>query len=220
MQLKLIYFNARGLAETSRILLALAQVNYTDFRFPFEVIDPINHVYKREEFDLAKKSGKLDSSMGKLPILEITHENGDVTIIPQSKAIERFLAKKYCFMGDNEFESAKIDAVCECIRDIKDRFIQKIRNADDDVKMNYFTKELNNDLESLANILDKKSPYAIGTKLSLADITIYHLVTLFYDNKVVLDIAGNIPKLRDIVMKVATKPEIRVWNQDRPKTLF
>ena len=29
-ELTLIYFNARGLAETSRLLLALAQIEYTD----------------------------------------------------------------------------------------------------------------------------------------------------------------------------------------------
>ena len=71
-ELKLIYFNVKGLAETSRILLALSQTEYTDYRFPLEIIDPENYVFKREEFEAAKSSGKLDCSMGKLTILEVT----------------------------------------------------------------------------------------------------------------------------------------------------
>ena len=45
---------------------------------------------------------------------------------------------------------------------------------------------------------------------------------MFYnkDRETVLDIAGNIPRIRDIVTKVAARPEVRVWTQDRPKTLF
>ena len=96
--LRLLYFNARGLAETSRILLALAQVDYIDYRFPIQVIDPVNHVYIREEFDAYKASGKLDSSMGKLPVLEIT-EGDKTVVIPQSKAIERYISKRWGLMG-------------------------------------------------------------------------------------------------------------------------
>jgi len=213
--MKLVYFNARGLAETSRILLALAQVEYEDFRYPIEVIDPIKHIYKREEFEEAKKTGQLDKSMGKLPYLQLE----DGTIIAQSKAIERYISKSYGFMGNNNSEEARIDAVCECIRDIKDRY-QKVRTSSDDEKTNYFTKDLISELESLVKTLDTGTKFAIGNKLSLADVSIYTLITQFYDNKEVLNIAGNIPKIRDTVMKVATRPEIRVWIQDRPKTLF
>jgi len=37
--LKLCYFNGRGLAETSRMILAVAGAEYEDFRYPLEVID-------------------------------------------------------------------------------------------------------------------------------------------------------------------------------------
>ena len=37
--MKLTYFNGRGLAETSRVLLAISGQPYEDFRYPLNVID-------------------------------------------------------------------------------------------------------------------------------------------------------------------------------------
>ena len=59
MVMKLVYFNVRGLAETSRILLALGGEEYEDFRYPLEVIDMSKHEMKKEEFDTDKAAGKL-----------------------------------------------------------------------------------------------------------------------------------------------------------------
>lgn len=218
-ELTLVYFNARGLAETSRILLALAQVDYVDQRYPLEIVDPIKHIYVRDEFEADKKAGKFDKSMGKLPLLRII-ENGNVTEIAQSKAIERYISKRYGLMGTNLLEEAKIDTVCECIRDIKDRY-QKIRSGTNEEKDHYFSTILPNEFADLVKVLDSSTKYAIGNKLSLADVNIYCLVTQFYDNKeAVKNIAASIPRIRDIVIKVASKPEVRVYLQDRPQTAF
>jgi len=212
---KLYYFNARGLAEISRILLAIARVDYEDIRFPIEAIDVHNHIYKRDEFEEARKSGLLDKSMGKVPLLEI-YEKGEKFSIPQSKAIERYISKRWGLMGQNLNEEARIDAICECVKDIKEDY-QKIRHNSDN--STYFLN-LHKDFKNLEKALDENTSYAIGNKLSLADVYIYYLVTQFYDNKKVLDIAGHIPRIRDIVTKVASRPEVRVWIMGRPKTSF
>ena len=57
--MKLTYFNGRGLAETSRILLAISGEEYEDFRYPLEIIDLATHNMKKEEFEQDKKDGKL-----------------------------------------------------------------------------------------------------------------------------------------------------------------
>ncbi len=217
-ELTLVYFNARGLAETSRILLALAQVDYTDKRYSLEIIDSVKHVYVHEEFDNDKKLGLFDKSMGKLPILKVT-ENFVTTIIPQSKAIERYISNRYGLMGFNLLDEAKIDAVCECIRDIKDRY-QKIRSGTDEEKTTYFSQTIHVEFTDLTKTLDN-GKYAVGNKLSLADVSIYCLVSQFYDNKeVVKNVAANIPKIRDIVIRVAARPEIRAYLSDRVQTPF
>ena len=102
--MKLVYFNARGLAETSRLLLAVNNVNYEDFRYPLKINDWATHDMEREEFLNDKKNNKLLDSLNKLPFLEI-----DGQVIPQSKSIERFIAKKYNMFGDNDLDAARID---------------------------------------------------------------------------------------------------------------
>ena len=100
--MKLVYFNIEGLAETSRLLFAIADVSYEDYRYPLEVIDMKTFTMKKNEFDKDKLDGKLVKSLNKLPYLEVDNE-----IIPQSKAIERYLAKKFNMMGSNLIEEAK-----------------------------------------------------------------------------------------------------------------
>lgn len=217
-KLKLIYFNAKGLAETSRILLALASVEFEDFRYPLEIIDPNNHIYKRDEFDFDKQSGKFDISMGKLPVLEIT--NGlDTKFLSQSKSIERYLANEYGFMGNSNYERARIDSICETVRDIKDRYY-KNKSSSDTEKEEYF-KGLENELIQFSKTLDTQSEnFAVGDKMSLADITIYHLITQFASDNVFLEAGGKIPKIRKIVVHVAKQQGLIKWLSIRPKTAF
>ena len=80
--MKLVYFNARGLAETSRMLLSINDTNYTDFRYPLEIIDWTTHNIQKDEFDADKELGTFTKSLNKLPYLEVDGE-----IIPQSKTI-------------------------------------------------------------------------------------------------------------------------------------
>lgn len=216
MSIKLTYFNAKGLAEVSRILLALAQVDYVDYRYPIDVIDPVNHEYKRELFDHDKSTGKLDSSMGKLPVLEITDKRGNHVVIPQSKAIERYLSKKYGFMGTNLLEEARIDSICECVRDIKEHYAKM--NFSQQLEYFHDGGVFEKELHSLVNVLDFSSKFAVGSSLSLADVSIYSLIT--HHKPEALEIAGKNARIRDIVMKVASRPEVVVWMQKRPKTTF
>jgi hypothetical protein len=52
--------------------------------------------------------------MGTVPILDV-----GCACIPQSKAIERFVARKLGLLGIDPFEEALVDAVCELIRDME-----------------------------------------------------------------------------------------------------
>ena len=55
---------------------------------------------QRPEFDAMKAEGKLDKSLGKVPLLEVDGQQ-----IGQSKAIERFLAKEFGMMLGRAFKS-------------------------------------------------------------------------------------------------------------------
>lgn len=219
--MKLTYFNVRGLAETTRMLFAVNNQNgereeYEDFRYPLEVIDMKTHKMTKEEFDSDKSEGKLVKSLNKVPFLEV-----DGHTIPQSKSIERFLARRFGLMGNNEFESAHIDSICECVRDFKDMY-QKVRAAEDvETAMNeWFTVTLVERLTLLENLLNDNG-FSVGDKLSLSDIVLYSFITNFFDNKEAsMNATLATPRLRKIVTMVGELQEIKDWLEKRPKTNF
>jgi len=219
--MKLTYFNVRGLAETTRMLFAVNnqtgdREEYEDFRYPLEVIDMKTHQMTKDEFDSDKSDGKLVKSLNKVPFLEV-----DGHVIPQSKTIERFLARRFGLMGNNEYESAHIDSICECVRDFKDMY-QKVRVAEDvDTAMNeWFTVTLIERLTLLENLLNDNN-FSVGDKLSLSDIVLYSFITNFFDNKEAsMNATLAAPRLRKIVTMVGELPEIKEWLEKRPKTNF
>lgn len=214
--MKLVYFNARGLAETSRLLFALSEEPYEDFRYPLEVIDMKTFNLKKDEFDYDKLNGKLIKSLNKVPYLEVDNE-----IIPQSKTIERYLAKRFNMMGNNLIEEAKIDAICECVRDIKDLY-QKVRRISDEhekkIKMGeWFSLVLPERLGLLEKTVN--SNYSVGNSLSLSDVVIYSLITQFFDNKEgAMNAILKHNNLKSIVLKIGDDQRIKSWLQNRPDT--
>lgn len=216
--MKLLYFNGRGLAETSRIILAYSKTSYEDFRYPIEVIDPINHVYKRELFEKDKAEGKFSVSMGKLPIL-IT----DSLVLSQSKAIERYLASVNGLMGSSIEESAKIDSICECVRDLKDHYMSLKKSVDFNEE-EYFKTILPLKILELAKVMNNKgSPvqYSVGDKLSLADIVIFSFITDFFTNKeMAMKACSKSIKISSIVSNVGSIETIKEYLKTRAQTLF
>ena len=231
--MKLTYFNVRGLAETSRIFLAIGGEEYEDFRYPLEVVDMTKHEMVKKEFDQDKLEGKLVSSLNKVPFLDV-----EGVIIPQSKAIERYLARRFNLMGDTDLQSAQIDSICECVRDFKDMY-QKVRAKPEDEKsdaMNeWFTMTLVERLELLENLLGScccntstcepteklGCGYSVGDRISLADVVLYCFITQFFDNKEAsYNATLAAPRLRKIVDTVGKNEKVVTWLETRPKTDF
>ena len=221
MQFQLTYFNVRGLAETSRMLLALANHDYNDYRYPLEIIDWASHNMKKEEFDEDKKEGKLFDSMNKLPRLEVFQDNQKIAVLFQSKAIERFLATEFGFMGVNSIDKCKIDAICETVRDFKTDY-QVVRKKDNkDIAMQtWFGETLPNKLKLLENVLQDDN-FAVGETLSLADVTLYSFCVDFFDDKKGIEFSlRGCPKIRGIVKKMGENELLKSWLEKRPDTAF
>jgi hypothetical protein len=58
---KLAYFNGKGLAEMSRLLLSATGTPFEDFRYPFQIIDG---KYIKPEFEAVKST----MPMGQVPV--------------------------------------------------------------------------------------------------------------------------------------------------------
>ena len=217
--MKLTYFNVRGLAETSRFLLALGGEEYEDFRYPLEVIDMSKYEMKKDEFDKDKADGKLVTSLNKVPFLEV-----DGVTIPQSKSMERFLARRYNMMGASEVEAAQIDAICESVRDFKDMY-QKVRSLQGEERVNgmneWFTKTLVERLTLLENQLVGEPGFSVGNYMSLSDVVLFTFIKEFFDNKEAsMNATLTSPKIRAVVERVSNNEKVLSWIESRPKTDF
>ena len=139
-------------------------------------------------------------------------------------------------MGTNALEAAKIDSLCECIRDFKDMY-QKVRNVngcveDKEIATNkWFTETLVERLGAFNKLLalgiyqdkgrDDDDVYAVGNRLSLADIVIYSFLVDFFDDKVAIKQSyASYRTLYAIVRTVGNIEGIKKWMAERPDTPF
>lgn len=220
--MKLSYFNGRGLAESCRVILAVAGEKYEDFRYPLTVLDWSTYNMVKEEFDYDKKAGNLWQSLGKVPYLEVEGQ-----IIFQSKAMERFLANRYNLLGENHLDAAYIDGICETILDLKDGY-QKVRNVSPDTKNTamkvYFKETLPPLLEGLHTLLHSRQEnenFLVGNNLSLADIVVFLYFNDFYDDKEsIKNIYSKLPIFYNLVNYIGNLDSIKNWLNTRPETPF
>ena len=227
---KLIYFAGRGLAETSRMLFKVADQAFEDYRYPL-TID--NGQYLRPEWDADKSKYIYEQ----IPVLEI---DGGKYTLSQSKAIERFLARRFNLLGNSDVEAALIgkmrvafrrekkyferlvciDAAGEQITDVRTAF-NKAKAAGDDAVKKFFDENLKKSFAAFEKQADKnQSGYWIGARLSLFDIQLYNLIQWFEDQETVQKLLAGYPALKAIYNKVEETPAIKKWLEERPKTPF
>lgn len=217
---KLVYFNARGLAETSRLIFKISGVEFEDFRYPFEVLDWKTFSFIKDEFDNDKANGDLQLSMNKLPALHI-----DGKIMFQSKSIEKYLAREFGLMGNTPEEALMIDSLCETIRDLKSDY-QPVRKAEnkEEAMLKWFEDTLPEKLLMLETILqnyETNELYSVGDKLSLADIVLYQFIYEFFDDKVsILKACKNCTKLLTVARELKGNENLANWIENRPSTSF
>jgi glutathione S-transferase len=218
---KLTYFDIRGLAEVTRLLFAAAKVEYEDTRFPLTFGTPGDFsTIVRKEFDAAKEAGELDAAMGKLPVLEY---NG--VKVGQSKAIERFVAKKVGLMGSNEAEEFQIDSIACHVIDIKDAYkAAKTAGADDkEVAMKkWFEETLPELLAKVEKSLPVASgPWLVGNKISYADVSFYYFLRdpkgFFDDIDGAAKALATAPRLNAACEAVFKDEGISAWLAKRPE---
>ncbi|KAE9553767.1 hypothetical protein FO519_003035 [Halicephalobus sp. NKZ332] len=92
----LYYFNGRAAGEAARLLLIYGGETWEDHRVSFA------------EWSEFKKNAPFE----KLPYLEF-----DGIKLPESYAINRYLAKKYGLAGKDDLEQARVDAIADLHKD-------------------------------------------------------------------------------------------------------
>jgi len=223
-QYRLRYFDGKGVVETARMLFAIAGIDYEDKRYSVTFGTPGDFTtISRPEFDADKAAGRMDVAMGKVPILE---NAGSEFMLPQSKSIERYLARKFGMMGSTEEEGAWVDAIGEHLRDINDvynkkgMFFMKDAEKKAELQKTWFEQELPPMLQNLEKVLPGSAGFAVGSTLSLADVQLYKLLKDTYGDQDISAAYASCPKLQAIVSKLQEHQGLQKWIAERPKTMF
>mmetsp|Transcript_54017 Transcript_54017/g.114731 ORF Transcript_54017/g.114731 Transcript_54017/m.114731 type:complete len:250 (-) Transcript_54017:214-963(-) len=224
-RLQLKYFDIRGAAETCRVLLALGREDYDDVRYK---IDPAT--FQSPGFLEAKKNGDLRMNLNRAPVL-ITPDGQS---IGQSKAIERYLARRFGLFGQTSEDEAIIDCIAEHCRDVKDAARQKgfskfTKNKTDEEKARDRAEWFENDMPEMLDKIEEavketsvNPNYAFGTSATYADVAIWALLRDCFeaDLEDTTKAAEKCQTLNAIADHIASNDGVSKWLSERPESMF
>ncbi|XP_023338893.1 glutathione S-transferase 1 [Eurytemora carolleeae] len=196
--IKLTYFNAQGMAEISRLILACANQKFTDERM------------EREDWPAVKPT----VPYGQIPILLY---NG--VVISQSITIARFLANEFGLAGKNNLEKAEADEIVDALMDIQNARYGVFFNKDPEQKdqlLEEFKVKANTILTHLESRLKSRGgQYFAGNQLTWADLQLFNILDAL---KVLIPApVEDLPLLKDLEDRVADIPNVKKWIETRPK---
>ena len=221
---KLIYFDARGAAELSRVLLKIGAIDFEDYRYPIKIKE--GGGFDVPEFTNAKSDGSLSVNMDRAPILVVNGEN-----VGQSRAIELLIAKMSNMMGSTDIQSSQIQCIVENVKDIKEKW-GKIRMtggmAPSPEKEAATAKWFGGELSEWLGKLERSLPvninesYTIGDNVTYADVAIWNLLKdTFIDNLEAAEKSINASqRLKRIADNVDQLTSVQKWMRERPKSMF
>ncbi|CAH8677586.1 unnamed protein product [Schistosoma haematobium] len=114
--IKVIYFNGRGRAESIRMTLVAAGVNYEDERISFQ--------------DWPKIKPTIPG--GRLPAVKITDNHGHVKWMVESLAIARYMAKKHHMMGGTEEEYYNVEKLIGQAEDLEHEYYKTLMKPEEE----------------------------------------------------------------------------------------
>jgi len=213
-KLKLLYFNGRGRAERARLLLADIGAAYEDSRF--------------EEKDWSAL--KLKQPFNQVPTLTIN----DKTVLAQSSAIERYIARLGKLMGRDVMDEARIDMIGEGLLDCRRSFYEGFFTKDEAEKKTkvdaYFNTSFPQMIGQLNALLESNNGgngWFVGSDFSYADLNAYATIEEIgmRFNKTGAQILEQYAKaqsgkLLGLIANVGKRPRIAAWVKARPVTPF
>jgi len=199
---KLTYFNSRGYGELSRLILAEAGVTYVDNRIEKDAWPAL----------------KPKTPFNKIPILEV-----DGTVISESRAIARYLAREHKLAGKTSLDQAKCDMLVDAFYDfmshLRELLVEKDEQKKNEIKAKFATEILPPAFDSYTKILESNGGgkgFIVGDSVTWADLGLAHaLWGLQQRQATVLD---KRPLLKEYMDRILSRPNIKAWMDKRPKT--
>ncbi|CAB3372551.1 Hypothetical predicted protein [Cloeon dipterum] len=199
---KLIYFGLTGRGEPIRYLLAYGGVEFEDVRLTFD-----EFIKRKNEFPL-----------GQLPVLEFEGKT-----IFQSKAIFRFLGRRFGLDGKDEWDSLKCDIAMDTINDIglallpyateTDEAAKKIKQEAALAKMAYL-------VDKLEGHLAKNDGHFVKGQLTWVDFCFAGLHDTYNYRSGGGDVFAGRPLLKALKAKVEALPAVKAYRDKSPSVTF
>ncbi|XP_071955513.1 glutathione S-transferase Yc-like [Antedon mediterranea] len=157
-QIKLTYVNGRGLAESGRMIMAAAGVEWEE-----------RHLADKSEIEQLRKDGVL--MFDQIPLLQIDGLN-----LVQSRAIIHYLANKYNLAGKTAAEKATVNMVLEGAKDfgVYGSIPFYPKESQEGVLNENKKKAEDRYLPAFEKVLaDNNSGYFVGDSLTAADVVVF-----------------------------------------------
>ncbi|CAH8651317.1 unnamed protein product [Schistosoma intercalatum] len=206
--IKVIYFNGRGRAESIRMTLVAAGVNYEDERISFQ--------------DWPKIKPTIPG--GRLPAVKITDNHGHVKWMVESLAIARYMAKKHHMMGGTEEEYYNVEKLIGEAEDLEHEYYKTLMKPEEE-KQKIIKEILNGKVPVLLDIICESlkastGKLAVGDKVTLADLVLIAVI----DHVTDLDkefLTGKYPEIhKHRENLLASSPRLAKYLSDRAATPF
>jgi len=202
--MKMTYFDGRGRGEILRLILAKGGKKYEDVRITFDQWPDL----------------KPQTPFGGLPMLEFNGKK-----FGQGLALALYLARENGLYGANNLENLMIDQILMCREDIlvpeaKVKF-EKDEKARADLLKGLVDATYPKFLGFFNNVIKEnpaKSGFAVGKKISLADLIIFDVTQWISDMKP--EVMAPYAELKACNAKVAATPGIKEYLATRKVTPF
>ncbi|KAH9420192.1 Glutathione S-transferase Mu 3 [Dermatophagoides pteronyssinus] len=199
------YWDARGLAQSIRLLLTYAGVDFIDKRY--NVGPPPN--YDRSEWLNDKFNLGLDFPNCPYYI------DGNVKL-SQSIAILRYIARKHKLIGQNDREEIRVSLAEQQIIDMNMAIGRIAYNPNCEKLKPEFLKTLPEQVELLSKFLGDQ-PFIAGSNISYADFLLYEYLTKL--KVLVPDVFGRFENLKKFHERIEALPRVSDYiKKQQPKS--
>lgn len=200
--LKLTYFSGKGAAEPVRLAFTIGGIEFEDERI------------NRDE--LIKRKPELP--FGALPALKV-----DDTTFSQSDAILHYAGRvSGLYPQDDPLLALKIDQINEGVKDVWSRIYPTFHMAPEQKikKREAIVAEAFPRYVAALEKIVADTGFAIGDKLTLADVILYNFVASFksgFLDGIPTDVCDAYPKIMKIYQTVDEHPKVKAWNEAHAK---
>ncbi|KAF4523294.1 hypothetical protein B566_EDAN009417 [Ephemera danica] len=199
-KLKLIYVDAKALAEPIRFLLAYGNIEYEDYR--------MSHT-------------QFQKDKSKYPYNKIPNMMIEGQLVHQSMAIARYFARQVGLAGQDAKEQLECDIMVDTLADYRLQLVSFFYDTHPESRQRKkdlcFNETLPMYLTRLEAHVKKNGGYFINGKLTWVDL-VFAGVQDYLNYMAEYDLLKDYPELKALEERVLAAPAIKAWVDERPVT--